>query len=106
ARRLREANVGLRGIRALDARAEHLLKNLQQYGKDGLAPAVRRQIRQLRYDIARAYQPKGIGMRVASGVAVAAATAAIISLVVQGASAGEIDVSALKTATGKAALYG
>ena len=65
ARRLRGAKVRLRGIRDLDKRAGKLHKNIGRYRKDGLDPVARRQIEQLRQDIARAYQWKGMATRMA-----------------------------------------
>ena len=106
ARRLREAKVRLRGIRDLDKRAAKLLKNIKLHRKDGLDPVARRQLEQLRRDIARAYQWKGVAARMAGGAAAAAATAAIVTLVVQAASDGEVDVAAVGDAAGKAALFG
>ena len=106
ARRLREAGVELRGIRDLDKRARELLKNIKRHRKDGLDPAARRQLKQLRKDIARAYQWKGVAKRMAGGAATAAASAAIITLVVQAASDGEVDVAAVGEAAGEAALFG
>ena len=105
-RRLREAGVRLRGIRDLDKRAGQLLKNIERHRKDGFDPVARRQIEQLRQDIARAYQWKGVATRMAGGAAVAAATAAVVALVVQAASDGEVDVAAVGDAAGKAALFG
>ena len=106
ARRLREAGVELRGIRDLDKRARELLKNIKRHRKDGLDPAARRQLKQLRKDIARAYQWQGTAKRMAGGAAFAAATAAIVTLVVQAASDGEVDVAAVGEAAGEAALFG
>ena len=106
ARRLREAGVRLRGIRNLDKRAGQLRRNIRRYRKDGLDPVDRRQLDQLRKDIARAYQWKGVTARMAGAAAVAAAGAAILSLIVQSVSDGEVDVAAVGEAAGKAALFG
>ena len=106
ARRLREAGVELRGIRNLDARAQKLLDNVARHGADGLDPAARRQLRQLREDVAGAYQAKGTGLRMAKGSATAAATAAVVSLVDQAASDGEVDAALVGEAAAGAALYG
>ena len=106
ARRLRGAKVRLRGIRDLDKRAGKLHENIGRYRKDGLDPVARREIEQLRQDITRAYQWKGVAARMAGGAAVAAAVAAIVTLVVQAASDGEVDVAAVGDAAGKAALFG
>lgn len=106
ARRLQKAKVRLRGIRDLDSRGEQLVDNISKHTKDGLDPVARRQLQQLRDDIARAYQPKGIATRVAGGAAVAAATAAILTLVVQAASGGDVDVATVGDAAGKGAAFG
>ncbi len=106
ARRLQKAKVRLRGIRDLDSRSEQLVDNIAKHADDGLDPVARRQLQQLRDDIARAYQPKGIATRVAGGAAVAAATAAIVTLVVQAASGGEVDVATVGEAAGKGAAFG
>ncbi len=106
AQRLRDAKIRLRGIRDLDARGDRLVRNIEAHGKDGLDPVARRELEQLRDDIARAYGAKGVAGRVAGGAAVAAATAAIVSLVVQYASTGKVDVASLRDASGKAAVLG
>lgn len=106
ARRLMKAKVRLRGIPDLDARAERLCMDLAKHADDGLDPIARKQLLQLRDDLARAYRPKGVAIRVASGAAVAAATAAIVTLVVQAASGGEVHVATLGEAAGKGALFG
>ena len=106
ARRLREAGVQLRGIRNLDERAGELLKNIERHRKDGLDPVSRRQIEQLREDIARAYQWEGVAARMVGGAAMAAAGAAVVALVVQAASDGEVDIAAVGEAAGEAAWFG
>jgi hypothetical protein len=106
ARHLQKTGVRLRGIPNLEDRAEKLIDNVKRHSADGLDPVARQELQQFRDDIARAYEPKGITTRVLSGVAVAAATAALVSLVIQFASNGEIDVAALGEASGKAALFG
>ncbi len=106
ARRLQEAKVQLRGIKDLDAQAEQLVENISRYADDGLDPVARRQLQQLRDDIAMAYQSRNVATRVAGGAAFAAATAAILSLIVQAASGGDIDVAEVGKAAGKGALFG
>jgi hypothetical protein len=106
ARRLQKAKVRLRGIKDLDARAEQLVENVAKHADDGLDPIARKQLQQLRDDIALAYQPRNVAARVAGGAAVAAATAAIVTLVVQAASGGKIDVATVGEAAGKGALFG
>jgi hypothetical protein len=106
AERLQRAKVRLRGIPDLDARAEKLISDINRHTGDHLDPLSREQLRLLRDDIAQAYRPKGVAVRAFSGAAVAAATAAIVTLVVQYASEGKIDVASVGTAAGKAAAYG
>lgn len=106
ARRLQKAKVRLRGIKDLDARAEQLVENVAKYADDGLDPVARKQLRQLRDDITLAYQPNNVAVRVAGGAAVAAATAAIVTLVVQTASGEKIDVATIGEAAGQGALFG
>lgn len=69
ANRLQRAKVRLRGIPDLDSRAEKLIGDINKHSKDGLDPVSREQLQLLRDDIARAYQPKGIASRAASGAA-------------------------------------
>jgi len=104
--RLQRAKVRLRGMPDLDARAEKLISNIDKHTGDGLDPVFREQVRLFRDDLAQAYRPKGVAVRAASGAAVAAATAAIVTLVVQYASEGRVDVVSVGTAAGKAAVYG
>lgn len=104
--RLQRAKVRLRGIPNLEARSEKLISDINKHNGDGLDPVSREQLRLLRDDIAQAYQLKGVAVRAASGAAVAAATAAIVTLVVQYASEGKVDVASVGTAAGKAAAYG
>ena len=104
--RLQKAKVQLRGIKDLDSRAEKFVENIVKYADDGLDPVARRQLQQLRDDIAMAYQPRNVATRVASAAGVAAATAAILALIVQAASGGEIDVAEVGKAAGKGALFG
>lgn len=106
ARQLLRARVRLRGIRDLDKRSGGLVDNVRKYQEDGLRPAKRWELEALRDDIARAYQPRGIAYRVAGGAALAAASATLISLVIQAASDGEIDVAAIGSAAGVGAAYG
>lgn len=106
ARRIQKAKVRLRGIRDLDARAERLRRSITCHGEDGLDPVARHQLQELRDDIARAYQLRGTAARVAGGAAVAAATAAIVTLVVQVASGDKVDVVAIGEAAKKGALFG
>ena len=93
ARRLQRAKVCLRGIKDLEARAEDLVKNMEKYREDGLHPVAREQLPQLRDDIARAYQPGKIATRLVGGVATTAATAAVLTLVLQLAIEGKVDLA-------------
>lgn len=104
--RLQKAKVLLRGIKDLDSRAEKFVENIARYVDDGLDPVARQQLRQLRDDIAMAYQSRNVATRVAGGAAMAAATTAILSLIVQAASGGDIDVAEVGKAAGKGALFG
>ena len=106
ARRLQKAKVQLRGIQDLDSRAEKLVENIAKHGDDGFNPVARQQLQQLRDDIAKAYRLRNVGPRVAGGAAVAAATAVILSLIVQVASGGEIDIAEVGKTAGKGALFG
>ncbi len=53
-----------------------------------------------------AYQSRNVGTRVAGGAAIAAATATIMTLALQVASGGDVDVAAVVKAAGKGALVG
>lgn len=106
AKRLVEAKVKLRGIPNLDKRGEMLYENIKLSSKDGLDPLGRAELQQLRDDIAIAYQGKNVAGRVAQGAAIAFATAAIVSIVIQYATTGQIDVKSFLNASGKAAGFG
>ncbi len=106
ARRLTGAKVRLRGILNLNKRAEYLIDDINKHAEDGLSPAVREQLQQLRNDIATAYEYKSVAGRLASGAAVTAASAALLSLLMQYATEGKLDPTAAATAAGKASLYG
>ncbi|MYC13821.1 MAG: hypothetical protein F4Y39_08860 [Gemmatimonadetes bacterium] len=106
ARSLQKAKVRLRGIKDLDSRAEKLVEDIVKHADDGLDPVARQHLQQLRDDIAMAYQPRNVATRVAGGAAAAAATAAILTLIFQVASGGEIDVAEVGKAAGKGALFG
>ena len=105
ARRLRQANVRLRGVRDLDSRAERLLEDVALHGRDGLAPAARLRLKTLRDDIARAYGPGRVAGRAIGAAATAAATTAVAALAVQAVSDGEIDLAAVGEAAGETALW-
>jgi hypothetical protein len=106
ARNLAAKKLRLRGIRDLDARGEALLDNTRAHRVDGLDPVARRQLAELRDDIARAYRPRSVAARAVVGAAVAAATAAVVSLAVQFATTGEVDGGAVREAAGKATVAG
>ena len=106
ARRLQKAKVRLRGIKDLDSRAKALAKNVDKHSEDGLHPLAREQLRQLRTDITRAYQPGKIATRMAGGAATAAATAAVVTLVLQLAIEGKVDLATLGDSAKTGALYG
>ena len=106
ARRLQTAKVRLRGIPKLHDRSRLLLDNVKASTADRLDPVARERLRQLRDDIAAAYQPRGVAFRVVGATAMAAAAAVVVSLLVQLATDGKIDVRALKGAAGTGAAYG
>lgn len=106
AQRLQTAKVRLRGIPKLHERSRLLLDNIKASKADGLDPVAREQLQRLRDDIAVAYQPRGVAGRVVGGAAMAAAAAAVMSLLVQLATEGKVDVQALKGAVGTGAAYG
>ena len=106
ARRLQKAKVRLRGIKDLDARAENLVKNVDKYSDDGFHPVAREQLRQLRDDIARAYQPGKVATRLVGGVATAAATAALLTLVLQLATEGKVDLATVGESAKKGGVFG
>ena len=95
ARRLQEAKVRLRGIPDLQKRAEHLMENIEANKIDGLDPVARQELQQLRDDIAAAYVWRDVVGRIGGGAAIAAASAAVVSLVVQLATEGEVDMTSV-----------
>lgn len=95
AARLRKSGVKLRGIRDLHLRGEQLVRDVRGHGVDGLRPTQRARLVQLRDDIARAHRPGAVAGRVLRGAAVGAATAAVLTLCLQVASDGEVDVDQL-----------
>jgi len=103
---LQKAKVRLRGIPNLEERSEALIKNIVEHGHDGLDPIARQQLKQLRDDIASAYQPGSVAARLAVGAATSAASAALITLAVQVASGGDVDVTAVGSAAKRGALFG
>lgn len=102
--RLADAGVKLRGIPDLDARGEALLRNISLHADDGLDPVARAQFEQLRHDIAQAYSARGTVQRAVSGAALAAASAVLAALVVQGATEGEFDLGSVGKAARDASL--
>lgn len=106
ARRLQQSKVRLRGIKDLERRADQLADDIAKHAGDGLSPESRAQLQQLRDDIARAYRGRALAGRVAGGAAIAAASAALLTLIVQVASGGEVEVTDIRDAAGKGALFG
>jgi hypothetical protein len=106
ARRLKAAGVRLCEIADLEKRAQLLCNNVKAAGADGLDPVAREQLRQLRDDIARAYRPSAVATRIMGGTAIAAATAAVLSLIVQLATDGKVDASTVHRAAGTGAVFG
>ena len=106
ARKLQEAGVRLRGIPDLEERAAALVENVAKFKEDSLSPEARKQLKTLRDDIAKAYKLKGVAARMAGGAAIGAASAAVMSLIVQLATEGKVDFKALGQATGTGAAFG
>ena len=105
AARIRKAGVRLRGVRDLDSRARDLCDDIERFRKDSSNPVDRHRLETLRDEIARAYRPGGVAMRAAGSGAFAFATAAVLTLVVQAASDGEVDLAVAGAAAGKAAAF-
>jgi len=104
--KLQKAKVRLRGIRELDSRSKQLHEDLQSYTTDELDPVTRSKLMQFRDDIARAYQWKGVTTRMAGGMGLAAASAAVVSLITQAASDGEINGAEIGEAAIQGGLFG
>ncbi|ATB29952.1 hypothetical protein MEBOL_003407 [Melittangium boletus DSM 14713] len=106
ARRLQEAKVRLRGIPNLEKRAEQLMANIKADRVDGLGPVARQELQQLRDDITSAYRARGVIGRIGGGAAIAAASAAVVSLVVQLATEGKVDARTVGKAAGTGTIFG
>jgi hypothetical protein len=106
AQKLLDAKVRLRGIPDLEQRAEQLMDNIEAGKLDGLDPVARKELQQLREDIAAAYKGRGLLGRIGGAAAAGAATAAVVSLVVQLATEGKVDVTTVGKAAGTGATYG
>ncbi len=106
ARRLQEAKVRLRGIPNLEKRADELMANIKAGKLDGLHPIARQELQQLRDDITAAYRARGVIGRIGGGAAIAAASAAVVSLVVQLATEGTVDAKTVGKSAGTGALLG
>lgn len=106
ARRLRHSKVQLRGIKDLENRANQLADDIAIHGGDGMSPESRAQLQQLRDDIARAYMGRALTGRVAGGAALGAASAALLTLIVRVTSGGEFEVTDIRDAAGKGAVFG
>lgn len=106
ARRLQQSKVRLRGIKDLETRANQLEDDITKHAGDRLSPESRAQLQQLRDDIARAYKGRALAGRVAGGAAAAAVGAALLALIVQVASGGQIEMTHIRDAAGKGALFG
>lgn len=105
AARIRKAGVRLHGVRDLDVRARELFNDIERARKDGSNPVDRHRLETFRDEIARAYRPGNVAMRAASSGAFAFATAAVLALIAQAASDGELDLAAAGTAAVKAAGF-
>lgn len=106
ARRLQKSGVRLRGVKDLERRADQLVQDIKKAATDGLSPESRAQLQQLRDDIARSYRGPALAGRVAGGAAIAAASAAILTLLVQAASGGEIQGAHIRDAAVNGGLVG
>jgi hypothetical protein len=106
ARKLQEAKVRLRGIQNLEARADQLMADIKAGKLDGLDPVARQELHQLREDIAAAYKGRGMLGRIGGAAAAGAATAAVVSLIVQLATEGKVDVTSVGKAAGTGAAFG
>ncbi|MDI1477174.1 hypothetical protein [Polyangium sp. y55x31] len=106
AQRLREAGVQLRGILDLEERARLLVENIVGHGEDGLDPVAREELVRLRDDIAAAYGLGGVADRAVGSAASAAATSALVSLMMQAASGGRVDMAQVAHSAAGAAVWG
>lgn len=106
ARRLQEAKVRLRGIPNLEKRADQLMTDIKAGKLDGLDPVARQELQRLRDDIAVAYRARGIIGRIGGGAVIAAASAAVVSLVVQLSTDGKIDAKTVGKSAGTGAIFG
>ena len=106
ARQIQKAKVCLHGLKDLDARAEDLVKNGDKYSGDGLHPIAREQLRRLRTDITRAYQPEKVTTRMVGGAATVAVTAAVLTLVLQLVIEEKVDLTTVGEPTKKGTSFG
>lgn len=106
AERLQAAGVKLRGIQGLEQRAQALLGDLKASKVDALDPVARKQLETLRDDISQAYSARGVAGRVATGLGAGAASAAVVSLLVQLASNGEVELKTVGEAAAQGAVFG
>lgn len=106
ARRLQEANVRLRGIPDLEDRANQLMTNIEAGMTDGLDPVARQKLQQLRNDITFAYRANGVIGRIGGGAAIAAASAALVSIVIQLATEGRVDAKVVGKSASIGAAFG
>lgn len=106
AKKIQESGVRLRGVKDLDRRGDELLRNINRAEIDGLDPLSRKELHQLQIDIAKSYEGKAFTGRVASGAAIAFASAAILSMIVQYSTNQKIDIKPVIQSGGQAAVYG
>jgi hypothetical protein len=106
ARRLQQAKVELRGIPDLDRHAKSLVQDIKAAKTDGLDPIARKQLEQLRNDIAKAYRARGMAGRIGGAAGIAAASAAVVSILVQLVTDGKVDVRAVGASAGTGAAFG
>ncbi|MFO0590450.1 MAG: hypothetical protein U0441_23105 [Polyangiaceae bacterium] len=106
ARKLRDAGVRLHGIPQLEERARALATNILEHSDDGLDPIAREELLSLRDEIAQAYGASGVLSRVAGSALSAAATSAVVNVLVQQVSGGTIEVGCVTAAAKDAAKWG
>ena len=112
-RRAQEAGVKIRGVHDLESRAAQFLESVADLSPEDIErirsgdfdPDAVRQFVTLRDDIARAYRFKGVAGRAAEAATMAAATTAVVTLVVQAVSEGKIDLATIGKAAGEVTVW-
>lgn len=106
ASQLQDAGVRFRGIPDLEKRTDQLMADIKGGMIDGLDPIARQELQQLRDDIATAYRARGVTIRIGGSAAISAASAAVLSLIVQLATEGKVEVTTICKSAGIGALFG